>query len=180
MVKILETARLLVRELTIEDMGNLKKTLQDEKAMVAYEHAFDDEEVKQWLQKQLYRYEQDGFGLWALIRKSDGTFIGQCGLTMQNVDGEELLEIGYLLQRAYWHQGYAIEAASAIKDYAFSKLHAPIVYSIIRDTNTASIQVALRNGMHPLRKTMKHYYRMDMPHIIYGVQNPQFEKGNAA
>lgn len=176
MDNILETNRLVFRKLCYDDMDNLKKTLQDEVAMYAYAHAFSDEEVEAWLQRQLARYDEDGFGLWALIRKHDGNFIGQCGLTIQENDGRKLLEIGYLLQRAYWHQGYAIEAAKAVKEYAFTKLHAPWVFSIIRDNNAASIKVAERNGMIKTGVIVKQYYHMDMCHFVYCAENPYIHK----
>lgn len=77
----LETKRLILRPLTEKDEINLKRTLQDEKAMYAYEGAFTDEEVTAWLTRQLARYEKWGFGLYAVILKETGAFIGQCGLT---------------------------------------------------------------------------------------------------
>ena len=167
--KILETRRLYLRRLTQEDFDALCRTLQDPEAMYAYEHAFSDEEVQQWLDRQLDRYRQYGFGLWAVIEKTSGRFIGQCGLTMQDWDGRQVLEVGYLLERQFWGQGYASEAAIACRDYAFSALHAEEVYSIIRDTNTASQNVARRNGMTPAGRMVKHYYGMDMPHLVFRV-----------
>ena len=95
--------------------------------------------------------------------------IGQCGLTMQPWGEEEVLEIGYLFQRAHWHRGYAIEAASACKRYAFEALKADEVCSIIRDTNIASQRVAERNGMVPTGIWTKRYRGVDMPHIRYVV-----------
>ena len=93
--------------------------------------------------------------------------IGQCGLTMQNWKDGEVLEIGYLFERAYWHKGYATEAAQACKKYAFETLNAAEVCSIIRDTNTASQNVAIRNGMTVKDKWIKHYKGVDMPHYRY-------------
>ena len=84
--------------------------------------------------------------------------IGQCGLTMQPWKDKEVLEIGYLFQRRYWHKGYATEAAKACKKYAFKILNADEVCSIIRDTNTPSQNVAVRNGMTVADSwTMPHY-----------------------
>ena len=90
--------------------------------------------------------------------------IGQCGLTMQTWKDQRVLEIGYLFNRSYGHQGYATEAAKACKEYAFKILKAPEVCSIIRDTNIASQNVAIRNGMKKKDTWTKHYRGVDMPH----------------
>lgn len=165
--RICETERLYLREMMPSDFAALCKILQDEKAMYAYEGAFGDEEVKEWLGRQLSRYQRWGFGLWAVVLKETGEMIGQCGLTMQPWKERELLEIGYLFQRAFWHKGYATEAAEACKDYAFEVLDAREVCSIIRDTNIASKKVAVRNGMVKVDTWVKHYRGIDMPHERY-------------
>lgn len=96
--------------------------------------------------------------------------IGQCGLTMQPWKDEEVLEIGYLFERAHWHKGYATEAARACKRYAFDTLRANEVCSIIRDTNEASRNVAERNGMAVADTWTKYYRGVEMPHIRYLVK----------
>lgn len=164
-----------MREITQNDYKALSIILQDEKAMYAYNGAFNEEETQGWLDKQIARYKEYGFGLWAVILKETDEMIGQCGLTMQPWNGEEVLEIGYLFQRAYWHQGYATEAAKACKEYAFTVLNADEVCSIIRDTNTASQNVALRNGMSVKDSSVKHYRGVDMPHHRYVIRNDYIE-----
>ncbi len=166
---ILETKRLRLREITQTDYKALSQILQDEETMYAYEGAFSDKEVQEWLDRQIRRYKKWGFGLWAVILKETGDFIGQCGLTMQPWKDQEVLEIGYLFQRTHWHKGYATEAAKACKKYAFEILKAPEVCSIIRDTNIPSQKVALRNGMHPTDHWTKHYKGIAMPHDRYTV-----------
>lgn len=80
---ILETKRLFLREITQDDFCSLCKILQDEETMYAYEGAFSDREVQEWLERQISRYQKWGFGLWAVILKETDSMIGQCGLTMQ-------------------------------------------------------------------------------------------------
>lgn len=167
---IFETERLTVRELVQEDFADLCEILQDAQTMYAYEHAFSDEEAQQWLDRQRDRYKKDGFGLWALIRKDNGEFVGQAGLTMQQWEEIVVPEIGYLLKRKHWHKGYAIEAALGCKKYAFETLGLKKVYSIIRENNMPSRRVAEKNGMRPEAVMVKHYYGMDMPHIVYSVE----------
>ncbi|WP_420844663.1 GNAT family N-acetyltransferase [Lacticaseibacillus parakribbianus] len=169
---IYETKRLIARPLTQADWTSLSLTLCDPATMYAYAHGFSEAEVQAWLDNQLRRYREDGFGLWALERKTDGRFVGQCGLTKQQFLGRPVIEIGYLLQRDYWHQGYACEAAIGAKAYAFSTLAVPRVWSIIRDTNFASMNVAIRNGMLVRGRDVKHYYGLAMPHYGFAVDRP--------
>ena len=167
---ILETKRLYLRELTQADYNDLCRILQDAEVMYAYEHAFDSAEVQQWLDRQLARYREYGFGLWAVILKDTQEMIGQCGLTMQDLNGRRVLEIGYLFQKAYWHKGYATEAARCCKQYAFEVLKVQEVFSIIRENNLPSQNVARRNGMVVTDRLVKHYYGMDMPHLVFSIQ----------
>lgn len=167
---LIETQRLYLRELTQEDYPSLCRILQDEETMYAYEGAFTDDEVQTWLDRQFMRYEALGFGLWAVVLKENDRMIGQCGLTIQTWKEEEVLEIGYLFERKYWHYGYATEAAVACKQYAFEQLKADEVCSIIRDSNVASQNVAIRNGMKITDYWVKHYRGVDMPHYRYVVK----------
>lgn len=166
---ILETERLYLREMNQSDFESLCKILQDEDTMYAYEGAFNVDEVQEWLDRQIFRYQEWNFGLWAVILKETNQMIGQCGLTMQPWKDENVLEIGYLFERTYWHKGYTIEAAKACKKYAFEILKADEVCSIIRDTNIASQKVAIRNGMTIKDVWTKHYRGVDMPHYRYVV-----------
>ena len=168
----METNRIYLREMNDADFDDLCEMLCDARVMKAYEHAFFKAEASDWLKRQMQRYKEDGVGLWAMIRKSDQAFLGQCGITVQKLLHRRVYEIGYLLKYEYWHQGYASEAAIACREYAFHTLMLDAVYSIIRDTNYASQKVALANNMKPTVTFVKHYYGMDMPHIAYEVKNP--------
>lgn len=167
---ILKTERLYLRELTQSDFEALSRILQDEETMYAYNGAFSYEETQDWLDRQIGRYLQYGFGLWAAVRREDDELIGQCGLTMQPWKGREVLEIGYLFRRDCWHRGYATEAAKACRQYAFETLHADEVCSIIRDTNIPSQNVAIRNGMTVQDTWTKHYRGVDIPHLRFSVK----------
>ena len=166
----IETERLYLREMIQADFDALCKILQDEQTMYAYEGAFSNTEVQDWLDRQIARYRDFGFGLWAVCLKDKDDMIGQTGLTMQRWKDTEVLEIGYLFNRAHWHKGYATEAAKACKQYAFEVLKAKEVCSIIRDTNIPSQNVALRNGMIKTDTFIKHFRGVDMPHYRYIVK----------
>ena len=167
---ILETKRLILREMRPSDFPALCKILRDPEVMYAYEHAFSEKEARDWLDWQFRNYKTYGFGLWAVILKENGEMIGQCGLTMQDYDGRKVPEVGYHLRKEYWHMGYAAEAAIACKEYAFNTLSADEVFSIIRDTNIASQNVARRNGMTVCGTFVKHSSNMDMPHYVFSVR----------
>lgn len=167
---IFQTERMYLREMNQTDFNSLCKILQDKDTMYAYEGAFNDNEVQEWLDRQISRYQKWNFGLWAVILKENDEMIGQCGLTMQPWKETEVLEIGYLFNRLYWHKGYAIETARACKKYAFETLKANEVCSIIRDTNIASQNVAIRNGMTIADTWIKHYRGIDMLHYRYVIQ----------
>ncbi len=167
---ILETKRLQLREMNLSDLEALRIMLQDEKVMYAYNGAFNDEDTMIWMQKQLQRYKEYGFGLWGVFNKKSSEMIGQCGITMQEYKAAQVPEIGYLLAYKHWHNGYAIEAATACREYGFSTLHFDALYSIIRDTNIASRKVALRNGMSLIDTIVKHYRGADMPHMVFCVK----------
>lgn len=113
-MKILETERLLLRGLEQGDFKDVCKLLQDDEVMYAYEGAFNDQEVQNWLDRQFGRYRHDGFGLWGVVEKGSNELIGQCGITYQEFDGKRVPEIGYLFKKEFWHKGFAIEAASLV------------------------------------------------------------------
>ncbi|MHB8964140.1 MAG: GNAT family N-acetyltransferase [Saccharofermentanales bacterium] len=167
---ILETPRLILREMTQLDMPDLSAILQDEQTMHAYEGAFNDAETQEWLNRNFKRYQEDGVGLWAVILKDNGAMIGQAGITMQDVEGERVPEVGYLFNRSYWGNGYATEAAVACKEYGFAVLGYSEIFTIVRDTNIPSLNVAIRNGMLIRKRFVKHCRGVDMPHYVFSAR----------
>ena len=148
---ILQTPRLFLREMTEQDFDALYGILGDSDIMQHYPYIFDEKRVRGWIQKNRERYSVFGFGLWAVCLRESGAMIGDCGLTMQNVDGTILPEIGYHLARAHQRQGYAREAARACRDWTFAHTPFGVVYSVMKETNTPSSAVARANGMQLLR-----------------------------
>ena len=168
---LIETERLLIREMQQSDFDALCSILCDEEVMrPVYESAFSPDEAQNWLNRHLKRYEDYGFGLWAVVLKETNEMIGQCGLTLQQWKEKKLLEIGYLFQKAYWHRGYAVEAAIACREYAFTVPDADSVCSMIRDTNIASQNVAVRNGMKIIDKAAKNFRNTEMNFFLYSAE----------
>lgn len=144
---ILETNRLILRELTPDDLHRLHPMLSDPDAMQHYPHPFSLDETRAWISRNLERYAADGFGLWAVIRREDGAFLGDCGITMQRIMGRPVPEIGYHIGREFTCCGYASEAARACLEYAFDTLGFDRVYCYMKHTNAASRRVAEKIGM---------------------------------
>lgn len=169
---MIETNRLWIKpwEDTAADLTALKAFLQDPDVMYAYEQAFSDDEVKNWLEWNLKSYAENGYGLWKLIEKQSGKIIGECGITHQIIAGESYPEIGYHLRKKYWHQGYAIESAKAVKAFGFASWHFPELISTVRDTNIASMNVAIRNGMLVRKRYIKKYRGIPMPHYVFSIK----------
>lgn len=175
----LETERLLLRPMIQEDYPALAAMLQNPDVMRAYERDFSDADVQDWLDNQIKRrQQQDYLGLMSVILKSTGQMIGQAGLTMQDVEGDKVLEIGYIFNQDFWHHGYAREAAMALKDYAFNALKAPKVYSTIKTTNIPSQNVAKSLGMQIEKEYIKIYHGIVMPHYLFSCQRPDISESS--
>lgn len=172
---VLSTPRLTLRQMVETDLPDLAAILQDGETMAAYEGPFSDAEVHTWLDRMRERDRTDGFSMWAVQLGGVGPMIGQCGVTWQNVEDLRVLEVGYLFNRAHWHRGYAVEAARACRDWAFRELGAEAVHSIVRDTNVASMNVAIRNAMTVGRRFVKHYRGVDMPHFDFVIDRTRWE-----
>jgi RimJ/RimL family protein N-acetyltransferase len=104
------------------------------------------------------------------VLKEDGKLVGDCGLTLQDVKGEKLVEIGYHLHRSYWHRGLATEAAAACQDHAFGTLGIDPLIALIRRENEPSRRVAERLGM----RVWKEVDRSGMPHLVYRLTRPEW------
>ena len=144
---VLETERLLLREMNMGDYDALYKILADSDIMRHYPYNFDERRVRGWIERNMERYLRDGFGLWAVCLKDNGEMIGDCGLTLQNIEGEMLPEIGYHIRRDCQRKGYAKEAAKAVMDWAFRNTDYQALYSYCKYTNEASIKTAEAIGM---------------------------------
>ena len=147
--KILETDRLILRPLTINDLDALAAIYRDPEVRKYFpEGTLTYEETKEELEWIInVYYGQYGFGLWATILKATGAFIGRCGLLPWTIDQRQEVEVAYLLDKAYWGQGLGSEAAQGIVRYAFERLHLSRLICLIDAENQASQAVATKIGM---------------------------------
>lgn len=147
MIIIIETGRLYLRELKTDDKKELAKVLSDPESMKFYPHPFSEEEVESWIRWNINNYKEYRHGLWAVIRKEDDLFLGDCGITMQDIDDETVPEIGFHIIKEYCNKGYATEAALACKEYAFNVLQYPKIFSYTTERNVPSQKVAQKIGL---------------------------------
>lgn len=144
--KVLETERMMLRRMEMADLDDLMGIFSDPEAMRYYPATKSREEAEEWVRWTLGSYRDHGFGQWVAILKGSGEFAGQCGLTMQQVEGKEEVEIGYLFLRRFWGRGLATEAATAVRDHGFALGYDRLV-SIIDPGNLASRRVAEKTGL---------------------------------
>ena len=163
--KILETERLYLRELVHDDVDDLLAVLGDPVAMQYYPHPFSRDEVVEWVDWSRRSYSEDGFGLWGMVLKDRGELVGDCGLVVQDVEGERLVEVGYHLKRSHWHKGLATEAARACCNHGFETLPIDFVIALVRPENRPSAGVAERLGM----QVWKSVERRGGLHFVYRI-----------
>lgn len=149
MTTVLETERLVLRLLTMNDVDALFPMYSDPEVRRyfpdftrTYEET--EEEVEYFVNRC---YQKHGFGLWATIDKATGDLIGRCGLLSWEIAGRDEVEVAYLLGKAHWGQGLATEAARGIVQYAFEQLDIPRLICLVDPGNLASQNVAQKIGM---------------------------------
>ena len=172
---ILETSRLRIRPYTPADFDDLYAILSDSETMQYYPKLYDSAGVTRWINWCLNSYETHGFGLWALELKDTGTFIGDCGISMQKIDGEWLPEIGYHVNKNYWRKGYAKEACQAVKDWFFTNTDFDCVYSYMNRENLPSWATAAANGM----TRIKSYEDGEKALYVYAITRSQWKEDKA-
>ncbi|MCR2763331.1 GNAT family N-acetyltransferase [Microbacterium sp. zg.B48] len=141
------TPRLRFREMAPAALPAMAGLLGDADVMRFYPAPKTREQAASWIDWNLKNYVRDGHGLW-IIETSDGEFVGDCGLTWQDVNGVKRLEIGYHVLPRWQGLGLATEAAAACRDFARDRLGAEEVIAIVHPDNRASIRVAEKIGMH--------------------------------
>lgn len=162
-MNVIETNRLCLRELIIEDKKELMRVLTDPESMEYYPHPFSEEEVEKWIRWNIENYTKYKHGLWAVILKETEIFIGDCGITFQNIGNEILPEIGFHIIKEHCNKGYATEAALACKEYAFKVLRYPKIYSYTAVRNIPSQIVAEKMGM----KICKFFNKNGEKHVVH-------------
>ena len=174
---VIETERLLLREFVAGDVDALAAVISDPETMRFYPEPRNRAGVESWIERNRQRYRKDGHGLWAMVLKSSGEVVGDCGLARQHVDGVDEIEIGYHVRRDLWGRGLAPEAAAACRDYGFESLRAERLISLIRLENLPSRRVAEKVGLNLWKEVMWG----ELLHCVYVTQRstrrPSFPTG---
>lgn len=175
---IIETEQLTLRELTMDDFDAWYQILSDKETMQYYPNEFDKDGTRTWINWTLDNYSKYGFGLWAVILKKSNEFIGDCGITMQNIyhDGNLFPEIGYHINKRFWSNGYASQAAKACLGYVFQNTNHDEVFSYQKATNIPSRRVAEKMGMS-LRKEYSDH--LNIKTSVYSITRTEFYTGEA-
>lgn len=170
---ILETKRLLLRRLVFDDLDDLFALYRDPEIRKYFpEGVLNYADTKEELEWFLNGHPQHPeLGLWATIHRETGKFIGRCGLLPWTIEGQAEVEIAYLLDKTFWGQGLATEAARGILEYGFTHLNLSRLICMIDPANTASQRVAERIGM-TFEKRVDEYEGDNLPFFIYSITKP--------
>jgi RimJ/RimL family protein N-acetyltransferase len=166
-VPTLETARLSLREWRASDFEAYAALAGDPEVMRYLAGTLD--RADSWRQMAMFagHWTLRGYGTWVIERREDGVLLGRAGL--HQPEGWPGLEVGWMLARHAWGQGYATEAARAAMEWAWSVLEAPRLISLIDPANAASIHVAERLGLRPWGEHTLRGRFVD----IYAVERPR-------
>lgn len=137
------------------DIDDMQKIFTDKNVMKSFNlQSFSREQMKKWVYRNLNHQNKYGYGLFSVILKSNQELIGDCGLEHTEFEGKPCVEIGYDFLSKYWNQGYATEAAKAVRDHAIEKLNIDpkSMCSFIRKDNRASQRVSEKIGMQRVKE----------------------------
>ncbi|GAA4728857.1 GNAT family N-acetyltransferase [Phytohabitans rumicis] len=148
------TPRLTFREMTADDLEDMAALLGDPDVMRYYPRPKGRDEALGWIHWNQGLYRQEGFGLWVLTLRATGEFVGDCGLTPQNVEGTVDIEVGYRVRAHLQGRGYASEAAAACRDHARDALGVQRLIAIIHPANVPSQRVAEKIGLRHERDAL--------------------------
>jgi [ribosomal protein S5]-alanine N-acetyltransferase len=149
LVVTLETPRLLLCQVDYADLDDFTRLHADPAvtAFIGDGKPADRPETEARLNEALAHWQEHGFGTFTLRLRGSGGFVGRAGLVVQQLDSGAEVEVGYALATEYRYQGYATEAASAVRDHGIDDLGFRRLISLIDVENEASRRVATRLGM---------------------------------
>lgn len=142
----LDTKHLTLREYTPEDADALYPVLSDAETMSFWPKPLSMDNVRAWIDRSIRSYSENGFGRYAVVLKETGELIGDCGIVRSELDGQAVIDLGYIIHKNHWKKGYATEAARAVIDFAFSTLNLSTLHANMPHDHHASRKVAEKLG----------------------------------
>lgn len=139
------TTRLRFRPMTVADLDDMTAVLSAPDPVRVNRRARTRDDAVRWIEWQERNYVDHDFGLW-VTETHEGEFVGDCGLTMQDVEGTPHVEVGYHVMPHLRRHGLATEAATAVLDCARAAGIDHLI-ALIRPENLPSQGVARNLGM---------------------------------
>lgn len=159
---VLETERLILREVSFNDFQELSKILQNPKVMLPWNELFTNQELKRWIADNIRQYKRYRTGYLAVIKKSDFSFIGIIGVVKLHIKNAKFYELGYVLKEKYRGKGYTTEGVKSYVKYIFNCLNVKEIFVKINKENINSEKVIQHLKMWLVEK-----HRIVNDHIVY-------------
>lgn len=169
-MNIYETERLIIREYSMSDINDLSTIQSNSMTMNFWPTPFTLQQTENWILDNIERYNKLGFGRWAIILKDNNILIGDCGIMVKDIDGQDENDLGYIIHYPYWQKGFAFEAANACKEYAFTKLGLNRLCANMPYNHDASRRVAEKIGMKKV-KEFNNSRNRDILTYLYSCEN---------
>jgi RimJ/RimL family protein N-acetyltransferase len=164
----METARLQLRQFTLDDFDDLFRLYSDAEVM-KYLSLRTREQTQASLHKHIQHWQQHNFGMWAVIHKDSSKLIGRCGLGF--LENTPEVELGYVFDKSYWNMGLGTEASQATLQYGFRELKLERIVAIAKPENIASVRVIQKVGMKYQKNA--HYYGHDV--VYYAISRSEWQ-----
>jgi RimJ/RimL family protein N-acetyltransferase len=177
-IDTIQTDRLLMRRWRDADRKPFAALNGDAETMRYFPSPLDTAASDAFVDVIESRFDQHGYGLWALEITATGEFVGFTGLNEpipDGIPGAGGVEIGWRLARHAWHQGYATEAAAAALDVAFTTVGLAEIWSFTAVLNEPSQAVMRRIGLSEVARF--DHPRIPAgdplrPHVLFHLANP--------
>ncbi|MBL7987413.1 MAG: GNAT family N-acetyltransferase [Chlorobi bacterium] len=173
---ILETERLILRQWEPDELHLVHGIVGHLPTMQFWPAPFTIQQSEGWLRRCLETYAATAntLGRWATVLKESGRVIGDCGLMISEVNGVAQNDLGYIIHADHWRNGYATEAAAAIRDYAFLRLKLPRIVANMACDHHGSARVAEIIGM-TLEAEFLNQKNRGIRTFLYSMQRGSFQ-----
>ena len=146
--KLPVSERLSLRRFTLDDIDRQYALNSDPEVMRYVGGVKDRAQTEEMLRTRILAYyeEHPGLGCWATLERATGDCVGMH--LLNHIQGEEYIQVGYMLFRKYWGLGYATEMSIALLRYGFAQMQLPRIVAITNLPNIVSQRVLLKAGLH--------------------------------